>query len=218
MINKMNIHEKINLAVELLKKEYPVCKCTLNYENDLQLLIATRLAAQCTDARVNIITPKLFKKYKNAKEFSEAKIENIQDIIKPCGFYKVKSLDIIEICKKIVDCFNGKVPNNIDDLTSLPGIGRKTANVLLAEIYKKDVVIVDTHFIRLTNRLGFHNMKDPVKIEFFMKDLLPQNESTNFCHRLVAHGRLICTAIKPKCDSCCLKKICRFGNPESTNS
>ena len=217
MINKMNINDKVNLAVELLKKEYPVCKCTLDYQNDLQLLIATRLAAQCTDARVNIVTPKLFEKYKNAKEFSEAKIEDIQDIIKSCGFYKVKSLDIIEICKKIMKDFNGKVPDNIENLTSLPGIGRKTANVLLAEIYKKDVVIVDTHFTRLTTRLGFHNMKDPVKIEFFMKDLLPKNESTNFCHRLVAHGRLVCTAINPKCDSCCLKKICRFGNSKSTN-
>ena len=213
----MDIHKKAELAVELLKKEYPVCKCTLNYENDLQLLIATRLAEQCTDARVNMVTPKLFEKYKNAKDFSEAKPEDVQNIIKSCGFYKVKSSDIIEICKKIMKDFNGKVPDNIENLTSLPGIGRKTANVLLAEIYKKDVVIVDTHFTRITNRLGFHNMKDPVKIEFFMKDLLPKDESTNFCHRLVAHGRKVCTAINPKCELCCLKKICKFGNSKSTN-
>ena len=131
----MDIHKKAELAVELLKKEYPVCKCTLNYENDLQLLIATRLAAQCTDARVNMVTPKLFEKYKNAKDFSEAKPEDVQNIIKSCGFYKVKSSDIIEICKKIMSDFNGKVPDNIENLTSLPGIGRKTANVLFGEFY-----------------------------------------------------------------------------------
>ena len=207
----MKIKEKVQLAIELLKKEYPVCICTLNYENDLQLLIATRLAAQCTDARVNTITPQLFKNYKNVHEFSEAKIEDIQNIIKPCGFYKIKSLDIIEMCKKFVNCFEGKVPNNIDDLTSLPGIGRKTANVLLGEIYKKDVIIVDTHFTRLTNRLGFHNMKDPTKIELFMKNLVPVGEATSFCHRLVAHGRSICTATHPKCNICCLKEICNFS-------
>lgn len=208
----MNLQEKATSSVELLKKEYPTCGCTLNYENDLQLLIATRLAAQCTDARVNKVTPNLFKKYKNAKDFSEAKLEDVIDIIRSCGFYKVKSLDIIEMCKKIINNFDGKVPDNIEDLTSLPGVGRKTANLILAEIYKKNVVIVDTHFMRITKRLGFHNMKDPVKIEFFMKDILPENESRNFCHRLVAHGRLVCTAINPKCDLCCLNKICTFNN------
>ena len=193
------------LAVNALKEEYKNAECSLQYKDALQLLIATRLAAQCTDKRVNMVTPTLFAKYKNVEDFANADAEDIGEIIKSCGFYKVKSKDIVNMCKVLIKDFDGVVPDNMEDLLKLPGIGRKTANLILGDIYGKPAVVVDTHCIRLTKRLGFHNIKNPEKIEKILKEVLPQSESNNFCHRLVLHGRAVC---KPLCDICCMKDFC----------
>lgn len=196
-------------AVEALKQEYPEAVCSLTYEDPLQLLIATRLAAQCTDARVNIVTPALFERFPTVDDFANATYEEVAEYIKSCGLYKTKSRDIVEMAKALNENFGGKVPDNIDDLISLPGIGRKTANLVVGDIYGKPAVVVDTHCIRITKRLGLHTLKDQKKIEFELRKLLPPEESNDFCHRLVLHGRAVCDARKPKCDECCMKEFCR---------
>ncbi|MBR1731399.1 MAG: endonuclease III [Ruminococcus sp.] len=196
-------------AVEALKKEYPDAICSLTYTDPLQLLIATRLAAQCTDARVNMVTPALFERFPNAEAFAESSAEEVAEYIKSCGLYKTKSRDIVALAKMLIEDFDGKVPDNIDDLTKLAGIGRKTANLVVGDIYHKPAVVVDTHCIRITRRLGLHELKDAKKIEFILRDLLPPDESNNFCHRLVLHGRAVCYARKPKCESCCMKEFCK---------
>lgn len=197
------------MAVEALKKEYPEAVCSLTYEDPLQLLIATRLAAQCTDARVNIVTPALFERFPTVDDFANATYEEVAEYIKSCGLYKTKSRDIVEMAKALNENFGGKVPDNIDDLISLPGIGRKTANLVVGDIYGQPAVVVDTHCIRITKRLGLHTLKDQKKIEFELRKLLPPEESNDFCHRLVLHGRAVCDARKPKCEECCMKDFCR---------
>lgn len=196
-------------AVEALKKEYPDAICSLQYSDPLQLLIATRLAAQCTDARVNMVTPALFERFPTVDDFANSTADEVAQYIKSCGLYKTKSKDIVEAAKIIKEKFDGKVPDNMDDLLTLPGIGRKTANLILGDVYKKPAVVVDTHFIRITRRLGLHDLKDQKKIEFEMKKLLPPNESNDFCHRVVLHGRAVCDARKPKCEACCMSAFCR---------
>lgn len=205
-MTKKEIAEK---AVAALKKEYPDAICTLTYTDPLQLLVATRLAAQCTDARVNIVTPALFERYKNAGDFAESTPEEVARYIKSCGLYKTKSRDIVNLGKMLVDDFDGKVPDNIDDLIKLPGIGRKTANLVVGDVYGKPAVVVDTHCIRITRRLGLHNLKDAKKIEFELRKILPPEESNDFCHRLVLHGRAVCTARKANCDKCCMNEFCK---------
>ena len=196
-------------AVEALKKEYPDAICSLEYTDPLQLLIATRLAAQCTDARVNIVTPALFERFKTAQDFASSNSDEVAEYIKSCGLYKTKSKDIVEMAKMLVSDFGGEVPDNIDDLIKLPGIGRKTANLVCGDIFGKPAVVVDTHCIRITRRLGLHNLKDQKKIEFALRDLLPPDESNDFCHRLVLHGRAVCTARSAKCESCCMNSFCK---------
>lgn len=196
-------------AVEALKKEYPDAICSLVYTDPLQLLIATRLAAQCTDARVNIVTPALFERFKNAQDFASSNADEVAEYIKSCGLYKTKSKDIVEMAKMLVFDFGGEVPDNIDDLIKLPGIGRKTANLVCGDIFGKPAVVVDTHCIRITRRLGLHNLKDQKKIEFALRELLPPDESNDFCHRLVLHGRAVCTARSAKCESCCMNSFCK---------
>lgn len=196
-------------AVEALKKEYPDAICSLIYTDPLQLLIATRLAAQCTDARVNIVTPALFERFKTVDDFAEATEEEVAEYIKSCGLYKTKSRDIVAMAQMLRDKFGGVVPDNIDDLTKLPGIGRKTANLVCGDIFHKPAVVVDTHCIRITHRLGLHDLKDQKKIEFALRDLLPPEESNDFCHRLVIHGRAVCQARKPMCDNCCMNEFCK---------
>lgn len=213
----MTDEEKAILAVAALKKEYPDAICSLVYTDPLQLLIATRLAAQCTDARVNMVTPKLFETYRDVYEFSEAKVEDVEQIIKSCGLYKTKARDIVAMCKVLRDDFNGVVPDTIDKLVKLPGIGRKTANLIIGDIFHKPAVVVDTHCIRITGKLGFHNIKDAVKIEKLLRKILPPDESNDFCHRIVLHGRAVCTARTPKCDKCCMKSFCNFANSNSEN-
>lgn len=197
--------------ISTLKETYPNATCALVYSSPLQLLIAARLSAQCTDKRVNMVTPELFARFKCAKDFANATKEEVEAIIKPCGLYKTKARSIIGICKKIISDFNGEVPSKMEDLTSLPGIGRKTANLVRGEIFGKPGIIVDTHFSRVTGRIGFHNLKNPVKIEKEMKKIIPEEETLKFCHRIVIHGRNICKARKPLCEECPLKKMCDYS-------
>lgn len=204
-MTKKQIAEK---AVQALKKEYPDAICSLTYTDPLQLLVATRLAAQCTDARVNMVTPSLFERYTCAKDFADSTPEEVSEYIKSCGLYKTKSRDIVNLGKMLVEDFGSEVPDNIDDLIKLPGIGRKTANLIMGDIYGKPAVVVDTHCIRLTKRLGLHNIKDAKKIEFILRDILPPEESNDFCHRLVLHGRAVCTARKAYCEKCCMSGFC----------
>lgn len=195
-------------AIEALKKEYPDAICSLVYDDPLQLLIATRLAAQCTDARVNIVTPALFERFKTVDDFADAEVSEVEEYIKSCGLYKTKARDIVAMAKALKENFGGVVPDTIEQLVTLPGIGRKTANLVVGDIYHKSAVVVDTHCIRLTSRLGFHNIKDPVKIEKILREILPPEESNDFCHRLVLHGRAVCQARSPKCEICCMKDFC----------
>ncbi len=209
----MNRKEKAIFLVDELKKIYPLPKCTLNFSNPLELLIAIRLSAQCTDERVNKVTPALFLRYSTLEDFACADPKDVSKYIYSCGFYKTKSEDIVNMCKNIISRFGGIIPNNIGDLLSLPGIGRKTANLFLGEIYNRPGLVVDTHFIKVTKRIGFHNIKDPLKIEMIMSQYIPPEESLAFCHRIVEHGRKICTAHSPKCNMCLLSSICdRFKN------
>ena len=201
-------------AVEALKNEYPDAKCSLDYQTPLQLLIATRLSAQCTDARVNLVTPALFERFPSAGSLAEAEPSEVAEYIKSCGLYKTKSKDLVAMAKMLVSEFGGEVPDNIDDLTKLPGIGRKTANLICGDVYGKSAVVVDTHCIRITTRLGLHKETDQRKIENALRKLLPPDESNDFCHRLVLHGRAVCTARSPKCESCCMKSFCRTGVKE----
>ncbi len=202
--------ERAQSAVKILKEQYPNASCSLIYNTPLEFLISIRLSAQCTDARVNSVTPSLFADFKNLEEFSNAEPEKIEKYIYPCGFYKIKSCDIVNMCKIIKNRFRGKIPDNLTDLITLPGIGRKTANLFLGEIFNKPGIVVDTHFIRITKRLGFHCSKNALKIEKIMENLIPPLEMLKFCHRVIDHGRKVCTARNPKCYECCLKKICSY--------
>lgn len=196
-------------AVKALKKEYPEAICSLVYDDPLQLLVATRLAAQCTDARVNMVTPALFERYKTAADFASSTEEEVGEYIKSCGLYKTKSRDLVAMGKMLEEKYGGKVPDTLGELVALPGIGRKTANLIMGDIYGKPAVVVDTHCIRITGRLGLHELKDARKIEFILRDLLPPEESNDFCHRLVLHGRAVCTARKPMCEKCCMNSFCQ---------
>lgn len=196
-------------AVESLKKAYPDAICSLDAGNPLELLIATRLSAQCTDARVNLVTPVLFEKYKTIEDYAAADVNDIAEIIHSCGFFRQKSKDIVGIAQKIISDFGGKVPDNIEDLTTLPGVGRKTANLICGDVYGKPAVVADTHLIRISNRLGLVSTKDPYKVEIELKKLLPPEESNDFCHRCVLHGRAVCDSRKPKCEICTMSEFCK---------
>ena len=205
----MTKKQRAILLVEGLKKEYPEAICSLTADNPFELLVATRLSAQCTDARVNLVTPALFDKYRTLDDYVNADVKDIEDIIHSCGFYHGKARDIIEMARGVRDRFNGIVPDNIEDLTSLQGVGRKTANLIVGDVYKKPAVVADTHLIRLTNRMGLVETKDPKKVEMELKKILPLEESNDFCHRAVLHGRAVCTARKADCENCCLNDVCK---------
>ncbi len=211
---KLTDKERAALAVAALKAEYPGAVCSLVYEKPHELLIATRLSAQCTDARVNMVTPALFERYKTPYDFANADVSEVEEYIKSCGLYKTKARDIVEMNKRICEVFKGNVPDNMEDLTSLAGVGRKTANLILGDVFKKPAVVVDTHCIRITSRLGFHNIKDAVKIEKILREALDPNESNDFCHRLVLHGRAVCTARSPKCGECCMREFCEYARSD----
>ncbi len=197
------------LAIEALKAEYPIALCSLEAVEPLQLLIATRLSAQCTDARVNQITPALFDKYKSAEDFAAARQSDIENIIHSCGFFRAKAADIIAMCRMILDEFDGVVPDTIEQLTRLPGVGRKTANLIVGEVYGKPAIVCDTHLIRITNLLGLVATKDPLKVETRLRELLPEDESKDFCHRCVMHGRAVCVARRPSCEKCVMSGFCK---------
>lgn len=205
----MTKKQRALLCVEALEKEYPEAICSLNYEDPLQLLIATRLSAQCTDERVNKVTPALFEKYPDLESFCNAEVSDIEKLIYSCGFYKTKAKDIKELSIKIRDDFGGRVPDSLEKLTSLPGVGRKTANLIMGDVYKQPAVVADTHLIRITNLLGLVDTKDPKKVELELKKILPGEKSNDFCHRAVLHGRAVCIARRPQCDKCCMKDYCK---------
>ena len=203
---------KKELAAEIidrLKIEYPNVQCTLNYSTPVEMLFATQLSAQCTDARVNIVTADLFKKYTSVYDFANADYDELCNDIRSTGFYKNKAKNMIAAAKRIIDVYGGEVPDTMEDLLTLPGTGRKTANLVLGDIFKKPAIVVDTHCIRLSNRMGLTKNSDPIKIESDLRKIVPPDESLDFCHRLVAHGRAICPARKPKCDICTLNNICK---------
>lgn len=196
-------------AIEVLKKKYPEAICSLNASNPFELLVAVRLSAQCTDARVNLVTPALFEKYKTLDDYCNADVKDIEKIIHSCGFYKSKAESIIDMAKSVRDRFGGVVPDTIEDLITLNGVGRKTANLIVGDIYGKESIVVDTHMIRISNRIGLVTDKDPKKIEFALKKIIPADEGSDFCHRIVLFGRDICSARKPKCDECPMEFNCK---------
>lgn len=207
--------ERVIKIREILEKIYPDVKCSLDYSNPLEMLIATQLSAQCTDARVNIITKELFKRFRTVEDYAEADITQLQDYIRSAGFYTTKARNIKACCERLISEYNGQVPDTMEELLTLPGTGRKTANLVLGDIFKKPAVVVDTHCIRLTNRLGLTKESDPTKIEFELKKLLPPDYQLKFCHQMVAHGRQCCTARNPKCHECALLEVCK--NPVIKN-
>ncbi len=208
----MTKKEKVLMAVEALEKLYPDAICSLNYSDAFQLLIATRLSAQCTDARVNMVTPNLFENFPDAASMANAPIESVEELIKTCGLYKTKARDLVGIGKMIMDDFGGVVPDTIEQLTKLPGVGRKTANLVCGDVYGKPAVVTDTHFIRLCNRLGFVKTTNPLQVENAMRKLLPPEKSNDFCHRSVLFGRDICTARKTYCERCPMSGFCPSNN------
>lgn len=205
----MTKKQRAALAVQALKNEYPDAICSLTYRDPLQLLIATRLSAQCTDARVNLVTPELFSRFPTLDAFCAGTQEEVEECIHSCGLYKTKARDILAMCRMLKADFGGVVPDTIEVLTKLPGVGRKTANLVVGDIYHKPAIVTDTHCIRICGRLGLSEGKDPAKVEKQLRSVLPLDESNNFCHRLVLHGRAVCMARSPKCENCCMKDFCK---------
>jgi endonuclease-3 len=195
-------------VLDILKKEYPDARVTLNFQDPLQLLLATILAAQCTDERVNRVTKDLFRKYRNAADFARADLKTLEEEIRSTGFYHHKAQNMIRCCQMILQKFQRRVPRTLKELTTLPGVGRKTANIILGNAYGQQAVAVDTHVKRVTHRLGWAQADDPDKIEFALMAVIPQNRWTLACHQLVFHGRKICIARKPKCNACPVASLC----------
>ena len=209
----MRTAEQAAEIIRCLENEYPDALCSLEYDKDYELLFSVRLAAQCTDERVNMITPALFGRFPTLESFAEADVEEVEKYVKSCGFYHTKARDIVNCAKILLTQYGGKVPGTMVELLKLPGVGRKTANLILGDVYKAPgAVVVDTHCIRLSNRMGLvDNEKDPVKIESALRVILPPEKSNDFTHRLVLHGRAVCTARKPYCERCCVRHVCQFA-------
>ena len=202
----------VKRIIEELKVLYPDALCSLTYNKDYELLFAVRLSAQCTDARVNMVTPSLYAKFPSLESFANATYEEVGEAIRSCGFYNTKAKDIVECAKILIDQYGGKVPGTMEELTALPGIGRKTANLILGDVYGQPAYVCDTHCIRITGRLGLTDgSKDPLSVEKQLREVIPGKESSNFCHRMVLHGRALCMARKPNCAACPLKKDCDYG-------
>ena len=209
------MEEKVREIIDILKQRYPDALCALHYGKDYELMIAVRLSAQCTDARVNLITPALFAAYPTLEAMANADISHVEELVHSCGFYKHKARDIVLACQMLLEKHGGKVPGTMEELLQLPGVGRKTANLLLGDLYKvPGSVVCDTHCIRICGRLGLTDgSKDPEKVEMQLRKLLPPEESSDFCHRIVLFGREICTARSPQCDICPLAFHCKQFNP-----
>lgn len=208
----MTKKQRAAAAVELLKKEYPDAICSLDYSDPFQLLCATRLSAQCTDARVNMVTPALFAEFPTAEAMANAPIERVEELIASCGLYKTKAKDLVLIGRGITERFGGRVPDTIEELVTLSGVGRKTANLVVGDVYGKPAVVTDTHFIRIVNRLGLTDKTEPFRVEKELRAILDPQESNNFCHRTVLHGRAVCTARHAFCEKCVLSEICKKVN------
>ena len=208
------MEEKVSAIIEILKARYPNPICALHYSKDYELMIAVRLSAQCTDARVNMVTPALFAAYPTLESMANAPISHVEELVHSCGFYKHKAQDIVLACQMLLNQYDGKVPNSMEDLLKLPGVGRKTANLLLGDLYSvPGSVVCDTHCIRICGRLGLSQGKEPEKAEKQLRAILPPEESSDFCHRIVLFGREICTARSPKCGECPLSLWCHEVNP-----
>lgn len=207
----MRTAEQVLEIVECLKNEYPMAECSLDWKKDYELLYSVRLAAQCTDERVNKVTPALFERFPTLEDFATADVTEVEKYIYSTGFYRAKARDLVLCAQQLLERHDGKVPNTMEELTALAGIGRKTANLILGDIFKvPSSVVVDTHCIRISNLLGLvDDMKEPVKIERILREILPPLESNDFCHRLVIHGRVICVARRPDCDKCCVAHLCK---------
>lgn len=212
-MEEKELARKKELALEIikrLKKQYPDAGCTLDYNEAWKLLVSVRLAAQCTDARVNVVVEGLYQKFPSVKDLAEAKVEEIEAMVKPCGLGHSKARDISACMKVLMEQYEGNIPTTFEELLKLPGVGRKSANLIMGDVFGKPAIVTDTHCIRLSNRMGLvDNCKDPKKVEMALWKLIPPEEGSDFCHRLVYHGRDVCTArTKPYCDKCCVKDIC----------
>ena len=207
----MRTQQETNEIVDRLLAEYPEAGCTLDWGKDYELLFSVRLAAQCTDERVNKITPALFARFPTLEAFAQADVEEVEKYVHSCGFYHAKARDIVACAQGLLEKYNGELPHTMEELTALPGVGRKTANLILGDVFKvPGSTVVDTHCIRLTNRLGLvDGLKDPVKIEKELRQIIDPEKSSDFCHCLVLHGRAVCDARKPLCEKCCVRDLCR---------
>ena len=208
----MKTEAQISAIIEELKKLYPDAVCSLDYRKDYELLFSVRLAAQCTDARVNLVTPALFERFPSLEAFAQATPEEVGEYVHSCGFWRAKAKDIVGSAQMLLSDFGGRVPDTMEDLLRLPGVGRKTANLILGDIYGKDGYVCDTHCIRITGRLGITDgSKDPLKVEQQLRKVIPPEESSDFCHRMVLHGRALCMARGPKCGECPMRELCDYG-------
>lgn len=206
----MTKKQRAAAIIELLKKEYPLADCTLDYDEAWKLLVSVRLAAQCTDARVNVVVKDLFALYPSPQALAEAGPEKIEEIVKPCGLGRSKARDIHKCMTMLTMAYGGRVPDDFDELLKLPGVGRKSANLIMGDVFGKPAIVTDTHCIRLTNRMGLvDGIKEPKKVEMALWKIIPGEEGSDFCHRLVHHGREVCTARKAYCDTCCLSSVCK---------
>ena len=208
----MKTEAQINAIIEGLEKLYPDAVCSLDYRKDYELLFSVRLAAQCTDARVNLVTPALFERFPSLEAFAQATPEEVGEYVHSCGFWRAKARDIVGSAQMLLSDFGGRVPDTMEDLLRLPGVGRKTANLILGDIYGKEGYVCDTHCIRITGRLGITDgSKDPLKVEQQLRKVIPPEESSDFCHRMVLHGRALCMARGPKCGECPMRELCEYG-------
>lgn len=198
----------VDEIISLLRERYPDALCALHYEKDYELMIAVRLSAQCTDARVNLVTPALFARFPTLDAFADADVAEVETLVHSCGFYKHKARDIVLACQMLRDVYDRKMPDTMEALLTLPGVGRKTANLLLGDLYGKPAVVCDTHCIRISNRLGLAHGKEPEKVEAQLRAILPPEDSSDFCHRIVLLGRELCTARSPRCGECPLRPYC----------
>ena len=208
----MKTQAQISAIIKELKKLYPDAICSLDYRKDYELLFSVRLAAQCTDARVNLVTPALFERFPTLEAFAAATPDEVGEYVRSCGFWRAKARDIVGSAQMLLSDFGGRVPDNMDDLLRLPGVGRKTANLILGDVYGQEGYVCDTHCIRITGRLGITDgSKDPLKVEQQLRKVLPPEESSDFCHRMVLHGRALCMARAPQCGDCPLRELCDYG-------
>ena len=212
----MDLKEKARLATARLKEAYPDALCSLEYPDPFQLLVSVRLAAQCTDARVNLVTPALFVRFPTPQDMALADVTEVEEIIRSCGFYHTKAADLVAMSRQLCERHGGRVPESMEDLTALQGVGRKSANLIRGDVYGLPAVVADTHLIRISNLLGLVKTKNPHKVELQLEAQLDPAESNNFCHRCVLHGRAVCVARRPQCGACVLNELCDYASAHAS--